>query len=65
MSKHEAVLALIPIHSKLLQVCHIKSHQDKVKEKDNLTLPEQLKSIADELADTYTTTPKQYHIQST
>ena len=38
MSKHEAVLALIPILPKLLQVRHIKSYQDKIKGKDNLRL---------------------------
>ena len=65
MFDHEVVLALIPILPTFLQVRHIKSRQDKVKGKDNLTLPEQVNSIADELADTYTTTPKQYHIQST
>ena len=56
MSKHEAVLALIPILPKFLQVHHIKSHQDKIKGKYNLTLPKQLNSIADELVDTYVTT---------
>ena len=65
MSEHEAALALIPILPTLIQVRHIKSRQDKVKGKDNLTLPEQLNSIAGEIADTYATTPKQYHIQST
>ena len=65
MSEHEAVLALIHILPTFLQVRHIKSHQDKVKGKDNLTLPEQLNSITDELADTYVTTPNQHHIQST
>ena len=55
MSEHEAVLALIPILPNQLQVHHIKSHQDKVKEKKNLTLPEQLNSIADGLTDTYAT----------
>ena len=65
MSEHEVVLALIPILATFLQVRHVKSHQDKIKEKDNLTLPEQLNSIADEIADKYATTPKQYHIQST
>ena len=39
MSEHEAVLALIPILPKFLQVCHIKSRQDKIKGKYNLTLP--------------------------
>ena len=33
MSKHEAVLALIPILPKFLQFCHIKSHQDQFKGK--------------------------------
>ena len=65
MSEHEAVLALILILLKFFQARHIKSHQYKVKEKDNLTLPEQLNSISDELADKYVTTPKQCHIQST
>ena len=55
MTEHEAVLALIPILPIFLQVRHIKSHQDKVKGKDNLALPEQLNSIADELADIYAT----------
>ena len=58
MSEHEAVLALIPILPTFLHVRHIKSHQDKVKRKDNLTLPKQLNSIADNIADTYATTPK-------
>ena len=65
MSEHEIVLALIPILPKFLQVCHIKSHQDKIKGNENLTLPEQLNSIADELVDTYATAPKKCHIQST
>ena len=62
MSEHEAILVLIPILPKTLHVCHIKSHQDKVRGKENLTLPEQLNSIADDLADTYASTPKQCHI---
>ena len=65
ISKHEAVLALIHIISKLLQVYHIKSHQNKVNGKDNLNVPEKLNSIADELADTYDTVPKQCNIPTT
>ena len=65
MSEHEIVLALIPILPKFLQVRHIKSHQDKVKGNKNLTLPEQLNSIVDDLVDAYATAPKKCHIQST
>ena len=59
MFEHEAVLALISILPKFLEIRHIKIHQNKVKGKENLTLHEQLNSIANELADTYTTSPKQ------
>ena len=65
MSEHEAILDLIPILTTTLHVRHIKSHRDKVKGKENLNLPEHLNSIADDLANTYATTPKQCHIQST
>ena len=65
MSEHEVVLVLIPILPRQLQVCQIKIYQDKVKGKKNLTLPEQLNFIADELANTYTTIPKQLNIPST
>ena len=65
ISEHETVLALIPILPKQLQDCYIKNHQDKVKGKENLILPEQLNSIANELVDTYTTIPKQINLPST
>ena len=65
MSEHEAVFALNPILPKFLQVRQMKSHQNKVKLKEKLTLSEQLNSIADELADTYITFPKQCNIPCT
>ena len=65
MFEHEAVLALIPILPNQLKVRHIKSHQDKVKVKDNITLPGQLNSIANELVDIYATVPKRCNIPST
>lgn len=64
MSEHEVFFTLNPLLPRKRQVIQIISYQDKVKGMDNLTLPEQLNNIVDELANMYVIIPKDRNVLS-
>ena len=65
ISEHEAIIAIQHYLPKRIHVIHIYSHQDAIKEKTNLTFPEKLNDLADNIAGTYARSPINNHIPMT
>ena len=62
MSEHEAIIAIQHYLPKRIRVIHIYSHQDAIKGNANLTFPEKLNDLADNIAGTYSKSPINHHI---
>ena len=61
MSEHEAIIAIQYCLPQQIQVIHLYSHQDTIKGKDNLTFPEKLNELVDNIVDTYARSPINNH----
>ena len=62
MSEYETIIAIQYYLPQRIQVIHLYNHQDTIKVKDNLTFPEKLNDLADNIAGTYARSPINNHI---
>ena len=65
ISEHESIRAIQNYLPCRLSVIYIYSHQDKIRGRDNFTLPEKLIDLVDSVADKYDRSPINNHVPFT